>query len=63
VLGYIGTGWWEGNEHPEIRALIMEASGQPPSQRIDAAFDLAYAARTHNHRQPSEINVRSDKDE
>ncbi|WP_429179636.1 DUF4123 domain-containing protein [Aeromonas salmonicida] len=43
VLGYLGSGWFEQDEYPRIKALITQPSAQTPSQRIEQAAELAEA--------------------
>ncbi|MGY3943910.1 DUF4123 domain-containing protein [Aeromonas tecta] len=41
VLGYLGSHWYDEEEHPGLKTLITQASAQTPSQRIEQAAELA----------------------
>ncbi|PJG57421.1 DUF4123 domain-containing protein [Aeromonas cavernicola] len=44
VLGFIGTEWHDGNQYPDIHALIIQHSAHTPAQRIAHAVELAETA-------------------
>lgn len=50
VLGFIGDGWWEGDDYPTLTKLLTLPSAQTPSQRVELAANWA-----EQHALPQEL--------
>ncbi|MGY3962015.1 DUF4123 domain-containing protein [Aeromonas popoffii] len=50
VLGFVGDGWWEGDDYPTLTKYLTSPSAQTPSQRVELAANWA-----EQHALPQEL--------
>jgi hypothetical protein len=50
VLGFVGDGWWEGDDYPTLSKYLTSPSAQTPSQRVELAANWA-----ERHALPQEL--------
>lgn len=51
VLGFVGDGWWEGDDYPTLTKYLTSPSAQTPSQRVELAANWA-----EQHALPQELS-------
>ncbi|TNI10250.1 DUF4123 domain-containing protein [Aeromonas veronii] len=51
VLGFVGEGWWQGDDYPTLTKYLTAPSAQTPSQRVELAASWA-----EQHALPQELS-------